>query len=249
MNNPYVSASVARKAAREVKSAADNKAAEDMRRETKIQVINWWKSKLAEMEAWFTNDHEMGDRKEEHAACHSAKKGFSWDGRADPSSVNASSTKYYSSPARVSKHSNKRNQVSSPAAHYTGQPTPRNDKSTSVTDFFEPGGEADQTLAQAIALLYRIASHKTPQGEVVDVNDANEDDIDGVLHDFLPPSNNEGEYEFGEEAHGTSPLASIPPTQHDSSCDRVNHPPPGNHLPPPPLPSSTCTKVIELCSG
>jgi hypothetical protein len=77
MNDPDVSASAARKAAREVKSAADDKAAEDMRRETKMQEINRRKSKLAEMEARFTNDHEMGNRKEEHAACRSAKKGFS----------------------------------------------------------------------------------------------------------------------------------------------------------------------------
>ncbi len=161
-NNPYVSASVARKAAQEVTSAADYKAAKDMRRETKMQEINCRKSELAKMEARFTNDHKMGDRKEEHAACRSAKKGFSWDGRANPSSVNVSSTKYYSSQARVSKHSNKRTQVSSPVAHYAGQPTSRNDKSTSVTEFFEPSGEADQTLAQAIALLYRNALHKTP---------------------------------------------------------------------------------------
>jgi hypothetical protein len=158
-----------------------------------MQEINCQKSELAEMEGRFTNDHKMGDHKEEHAACRSAKKGFSRDGRANPSSVNASSTKYYSSPARASKHSNKRTQVSFPAAHYAGWPTSRNDKSTSVTEFFEPGGEVDQTLAQAIARLYRIALHKTPQGEVVDVNDANEDDINGVLRDFLPPSNNKGE--------------------------------------------------------
>ncbi len=193
MNNPYASTSAARKAAREVKSAADNKAVEDMRWETKMQEVNCRKSELAKIEARFTNDHEMGDRKEEHAACHSAKKGFSRDGRADPSSVNASPTKYYSSPARVSKHLNKRTQVSSPAVHYPGRPTSRNNKSTSVTDFFEPGDEADQTLAQAIAPSYRIALHKTPQGEVVDVNDANEDDIYGVLRDFLPPSNDEVE--------------------------------------------------------
>jgi hypothetical protein len=230
-NNPYVSASAARKAAREVKSATDDKAAEDMRRETGMQEINCRKSKLAKMEARFTNDHKMGDCKEEHAACRSAKKGFSQDGRADPSSVNVSSTKYYSSSARMSKHSNKRTQVSSHVVHYAGRPTSRDDKSTSVTEFFKPaGGEADQTLAQAIALLYQIVSHKTPQGEVVDVNDANEDDIDGVLRDFLPASNNEGEYKFGKEAHGMSPLASIPPIQRDSGCDRVNHPLPGNHL-------------------
>ncbi len=66
------------------------------------------------------------------------------------------------------------------------------------------------------------------------MNDANEDDIDGVLRDFLPPSNNEGEYKFGKEAHGTSPLASIPLIQHDSGCDGVNHPLPGNHLLSPP---------------
>jgi hypothetical protein len=135
-NNHYISASAARKAAQEVKSAANDKAAEDMRRETEMQVINRRKSELAKMEDRFTNDHEMGDRKEEHAACHSAKKGFSRDGRANPSSVNASSTKYYSSLARVSKHLNKRTQVSSPAAHYASRPTSHDDESTSVTEFF-----------------------------------------------------------------------------------------------------------------
>jgi hypothetical protein len=247
-NNPYTSASAARKAVREVKSAADNKAAEDMRRETKMQEINCWKSKLTKMEARFTNDHKMGDRKEEHAACHSAKKEFSRDGRADPSSVNASSTKYYSSLARVSKHLNKKTQVLSPAANYAGQPTSRDNKSTSVTEFFEPGGEADQTLAQAIALLYQIASHKTPQGEVIDVNDANEDDINGVLRDFLPPSNDEGEYEFGKETHGTSPFASIPLIQRDSDSDGVNHPLPGNHLSSPPCRQAPALRSSSFAS-
>jgi hypothetical protein len=108
--------------------------------------------------------------------------------------------------------------VSSPAAHYAGRPS----RDTSVTEFFEPGVEAEETLAQATALLNQLAAQKTPQGEVVGVNDTNNDDIDEVACDFLPASNNEGEYEFGNEAHGTSPLAPIPPIQNESSGDKDN---------------------------
>ncbi len=109
----------------------------------------------------------------------------------------------------------------SPAAHYAGRPS-RDDDSTSVTEFFKPGGEAEETLVQATALSNRLAVQNIPQGEVVGVNDTNNDNIDGVARDFLPASNNKGEYEFGNEAHGTSPLASIPSIQNESSGDKDN---------------------------
>jgi hypothetical protein len=97
----------------------------------------------------------MGDHKEELAACCSAKKGLSRDGRADLSSANATSTKY-SSPTRVSKYSKKRTQVLSPAAHYASRPS-GDDNSTSVNEFFEPGGDAKETLAQATTLSNWLA--------------------------------------------------------------------------------------------
>jgi hypothetical protein len=105
-------------------------------------------------------------------------------------------------------------QVLSPVAHYTSRPS-SDDNSTSVTESYEPGGEAEETLAQATALSNWLAAQKPPQGEAVGVNDTNDIDIHGVARDFLPASNDKGEYDFGNEAHGISPLASIPPIQNE----------------------------------
>jgi hypothetical protein len=132
-DNPYINASAARKAAQESKIAANKKAAEKMRRASKIQEINCRQSELTELEVQYSTNHEMGNRKEELAASCSAKKGCSHDGQANLSSANATSIKY-SSPTRVSKHSKKRAQVLSPAGHYTGCPS-GDDNSTSVTEF------------------------------------------------------------------------------------------------------------------
>ncbi len=78
--NTYVNASAARKAAQESKIAADKKAAEEMRGASKIQEINCQRSELAKLEARYSTNREMGNCKEELAACRSAKKGFSHDG-------------------------------------------------------------------------------------------------------------------------------------------------------------------------
>jgi hypothetical protein len=51
-----------------------------MRRASKIQQINRQQYELPKLEAQYSTDHEMGDRKEELAACRSAKKGFYRDG-------------------------------------------------------------------------------------------------------------------------------------------------------------------------
>ncbi len=129
----------------------DKKIVEEIRRESEIKEITCRRSELAEFEAWYASNHEMGSRKEELAVRCSVKKVYSCNGRADPSSINNASTSKYSSPMRVSKTSKKRNQVSSPAAHYSGR-VAQDDTSTYVVEYFEPSEGAKQTLALAIAI-------------------------------------------------------------------------------------------------
>jgi hypothetical protein len=142
LENPYVSASAAKRAAQEAKIAAVTQTAKAARRASKIQEINCRRSELAEMEARLMNrfinssstDQVMGDCEGELAASHSAKKTSSQDGRAVSSSVDAASSNYFS-PARASKQSKKRTQVLSPAAHYAGRLPSGNDESTSLPFF------------------------------------------------------------------------------------------------------------------
>ncbi len=72
-DNPHINASAARKAAQQSKIAADKKAAEEMRRASKIQEINCRQSELAKLEAQYSTNHEMGNCKEELASSRSAK--------------------------------------------------------------------------------------------------------------------------------------------------------------------------------
>jgi hypothetical protein len=221
-DNPYVSASAARKVARDKKIAADKKIAEEIRRKSKIKEFTRRHSELAKLEARYANNHEMGDREEELAVRCSVKKGVSCNGRADPSSINNASTSKYSSLMRVSKTSKKRNQVSSPAAHYSGCPA-QDDNSTSVVEYFESGGGAKQTLALAIANSKRLSEGKNSQQEEVANLVFDDDNIDGVTHDFLPASDDDnGEYKFGNDAHGSTPLASTPPVPDETCVDKDN---------------------------
>jgi hypothetical protein len=101
-------------------------------------------TRLISMSQAISTNHDMGDHEEEVSACRSTKK---------TTSVASSATLalLYSSPRRVSKGSKKRNQVSSPAAHYaTGHhrpDTPDVEAETALA-FFELGGEAERTLAE-----------------------------------------------------------------------------------------------------
>jgi hypothetical protein len=89
-------------------------------------------------------DEVMGDREEELSARRALKKSSLKDGRA---SSNQSSGNQYSSPARQNQTSHKRNQVSSPSAHYA--PNTSSSPVTALTVYFEPGGEAEQDLRTA----------------------------------------------------------------------------------------------------
>jgi hypothetical protein len=109
------------------------------------------KERYAEMEARLismsqaiSTNHDMGDREEEVSACRLTKKMTSV-------ASSATSALLYSSLRRVSKGSKKQNQVSSPAAHYaTGHHRPNTPdvEAETALAFFEPGGEAERTLAE-----------------------------------------------------------------------------------------------------
>ena len=87
-------------------------------------------------------DEIMGDREEEVATRRALKKASLDDGQS--SSTNAYGP-LYSSPARQSRTSNKRNQVSSPSAHYAPKPT-----GDDLAAYLEPGGTADLEIQTSI---------------------------------------------------------------------------------------------------
>ncbi len=105
----------------------------------------------------FTN-HDMDNREMGTSICHSSKRISINNGSTQSSSAATTSLKY-TSPARVSKNSNKQTQLSSPAAHYVngGRQTASPDEdSMALTLYFESGGEATQTLADAIAISHHL---------------------------------------------------------------------------------------------
>jgi hypothetical protein len=86
-------------------------------------------------------DGATGDCEEEMATRRAAKKSSGQDGWA---SARESQGPNYSSPARQSRLTNKRNQISSPAAHYASGA--QHSPGTALVVYFEPGGEADKEL-------------------------------------------------------------------------------------------------------
>jgi hypothetical protein len=86
-------------------------------------------------------DGAMEDHEEEMATRRAAKKSSGQDRRA---SARESQGPNYSSPARQSRLTNKRNQVSSPAAHYASGA--QHSPGTALVVYFEPRGEADKEL-------------------------------------------------------------------------------------------------------
>ena len=82
----------------------------------------------------------MGDREDE-LQTHRAAKKTNHEGRA---TTNRLSESQYSSPARKSVTSHKRNQVSSPSTHYAPQTI--QSPGTTIATYFEKGGEAEQDL-------------------------------------------------------------------------------------------------------
>jgi hypothetical protein len=94
----------------------------------------------------------MGDHEEETATCRVSKKIAVVNSCASQA---FSAGCEYTSPARISKNSNKQNQILSPEAHFaTGgcrPPSPAKD-STAPIQYFEHGGRSEQILFKAIAL-------------------------------------------------------------------------------------------------
>jgi hypothetical protein len=85
------------------------------------------------------DDEIMGDREEEIKTRRAPKKSSLEDGRASSKQATGSQ---YSSPARKSTTTHKRNQVSSPSAHYA--PNVSTSPGTALEIYFEKGGVADQ---------------------------------------------------------------------------------------------------------
>jgi hypothetical protein len=103
-------------------------------------------------------DLNMGDCKEKVAACRASKKGSGTNGQADSSKTDGPE---YTPPTRRSKTSNKCNQISSPAAHYGTGSRPTTSPGTSLTQYFEPRGGANQDLSDAVRLASRVSLKNT----------------------------------------------------------------------------------------
>ena len=144
VENPYINASEMRKAIREqniAAAAADKARAElsEARRQREYYADK--EARLAVLLASASSfDEEMEDCEEE-LQTHRAAKKTNYDGRASSNQISESQ---YSSPARKSLTSHKRNQVSSPSTHYALQPI--QSPGTTIATYFAKGGEAEQDL-------------------------------------------------------------------------------------------------------
>ncbi len=155
-------------------------------------------------------NHDMDYCEEESAIHHSSKKISNNHGATQPFYGTASSHAY-TSPARINESSNKHNQISSPAAHYTAlgrcNLSPANESATQLAAFFGPGGGAQQALTAVEAASTRLSSY-TQLPESITANKDDDDDYsDGFPRNFLGSDDDDGEVEFGKDAHGTSPMA------------------------------------------
>ena len=139
----------------------------------------------------------------------------------------------YSSPARQSSTSNKRNQVSSPSAHYAPKPT-----GDELAVYFEPGGLAELEVRSSIEWAQNVVLALGPVGR----NTAHHPNYDifgdGLGKGYSQDSEmGDDENSFGHEAIGTSPLVSdksIPGgCGHDSALANVTQestPPQAHHV-------------------
>jgi hypothetical protein len=209
--SPYITASAACLAAREVQKAKEDKADDKRKWAANLEEVRPQKEQFATMEARLlslsnpspTEDHDMDDREEETAICQSFKKTTGNSSFSIPSAG-------YSSPTRISRSSNKQTQVSSPATHYamSSQRPFTPSKETKTLQFFLPGGNAERRLAAAVALSQRLASHKTPPSKVIKIiNDGVDDnDVDRHPGDFFGGKMDNGP-KLGDDATGQSPMA------------------------------------------
>jgi hypothetical protein len=155
---PYVKALEACHTSRVADHLTMEKAAETACYALNLKEVRRQKEQFADMETrlmvltqGFTT-HNLGDVDEEEAAPrHSSKKVTENHNEPQPSPVTAPSHAYKST-ARISTTSNKRAQLSSPAAHYSAASSrrprsPADDESGSrLTAYFEPGGGAQQAV-------------------------------------------------------------------------------------------------------
>jgi hypothetical protein len=146
----------------------NQKASKAARYTTDLDKVCHQKARFADMEARLMvltqdfTDHNMGYREEEAAIHRSSKKISINNGTVQPSST-AMSSHVYAPPSRINRSSNKRTQLSSPAAHYTtgGRQSPSLDEdSTALTQFFEPSGRAQQALAEEESISNHLSSPK-----------------------------------------------------------------------------------------
>ncbi len=155
-------------------------------------------------------NHDMDYCEEESAICHSSKKISNNHGATQPS-YGAASSHAYTSPVRINGSSNKRNQISFPAAHYTAlgrrNLSPADESATQLAAFFGPGSGAQQALTAAEAASTQLSSYTQLLESITANKDDNDDYIDGFPGDFLGSDDEDGEVEFGKDTHGTSPMA------------------------------------------
>ncbi len=167
--DPYVTASKARRITREAKHLSDKKASKAAQYTLDLEEVRRQKVCLLDMETRLMmltqdfTDHDISAYEEGTAIRHSSKK-ISIDHGASLPSSSAASSHVYASPTRINISSNKRSQVSSPAAHYTTTSlrslSPANELGTQLTEYFGPGGGAQQALATAESISICVSSHK-----------------------------------------------------------------------------------------
>ena len=146
-------------------------------------------------------DETMEKRIEEAPTRRALKKASLDDGQV---LSNDAPVYQYSSPARQSTTSNKRNQVSSPSAHYAPKPT-----GDELAVYFAPGGLAELEVNSSIERAQNVILALGPVRRST-ANHPNYDSIgDGLGSGYSQDSEmGDDENSLGHEAIGTSPLVS-----------------------------------------
>ncbi len=86
-----------------------------------------------------------------------------------------------------------------------------NESDSHLSAFFGPGGSAQQAIAMADAISkqYPSYTHDASNHPSTRMEEEDDDEIDGVPGDFLG-MDTDNEFEFGSNAHGSSPRATAP---------------------------------------
>ena len=146
-------------------------------------------------------DEAMEEHKDEGPTRRALKKASLNGGQV---SSNDAPVYQYSSPARQSSTSNKRNQVSSPSAHYAPKPT-----GDELAVYFEPGGLAKLEVRSSIERAQNVVLALGPVGRGTAHHPSNDIFGDSLGKGYSQDSEmGNDENSFGHEAIGTSPLVS-----------------------------------------